>query len=284
MTSRRARADRTPESVPARGEADYLSLIRRLKESLDDTQTRFHEMAESIREAFWMTDPGSSRMLYVSPAYEQIWGRTRKELEQHPRSWMESIHAADRAAVKESLERQRQGEATEEQFRITRPDGSVRWIENRAFPVCDAEGRVYRITGVAADITERRRLEQEILEVSTREQERIGRDLHDTLGQELTGITLLATALRRRLQAEQSPLAAQAEDIRAWVVKALEQTRRISSGLSPVDKVPEGLANALRNLCEMIRNVYDLRCRCRIRPPARVPDHPTATHLYYIAL
>ena len=132
---------------------------RRAGQNLRESEERFRQLAENIDEVFWITDPSKEQVLYISPAYEKIWGRTRDSIYHSPQSWMESIHAEDRQRVHEAAKtKQEQGEY-DETFRIVRPDGSIRWIHDRAFPVHDSTGTVYRIAGIAEDITERRSLE-----------------------------------------------------------------------------------------------------------------------------
>jgi PAS domain S-box-containing protein len=114
----------------------------------------FRQLAETIPEVFWITDPAKRQTVYISPAYEQIWGRSPASLYASPRSFLDAIHPEDRSRVEAALARQAEGTYREE-YRIVRPDGSVRWIRDRAFPVRDANGAIYRIVGIAADITER---------------------------------------------------------------------------------------------------------------------------------
>jgi PAS domain S-box-containing protein len=114
----------------------------------------FRQIAETIPEVFWITDPAKQQTVYISPAYEQVWGRSPASLYASPRSFLDAIHPEDRARVEGALARQGEGTYHEE-YRIVRPDGSVRWIRDRGFPVRDARGAVYRIVGIAADITER---------------------------------------------------------------------------------------------------------------------------------
>src|SRR5258706_2113732 len=100
-------------------------------------------------------------MLYISPAYEKIWGRTCQALHASPRDWIDAIHPEDRQRVLEAaVAKQARGDYDEE-YRIVRPDGSTRWIRDRAFPVPDPEGRPYRIAGVAEDVTEHKRAADE---------------------------------------------------------------------------------------------------------------------------
>lgn len=125
---------------------------------LRDSEERFRQLADNIREVFWMTDVAKNQMIYVSPAYEDIWGRSVDELYLHPYEWINAIHEEDRERVMESaLSKQISGKY-DEVYRVVRPDGSVRWIQDRAFPIEDESGRVYRVVGVAEDITERKQV------------------------------------------------------------------------------------------------------------------------------
>jgi PAS domain S-box-containing protein len=131
------------------------------EETLRDSEARFRQLAENINEAFWITDPAKSEMLYVSPAYETIWGRTCQSLYDSPARWLEAIHPDDRARVLHDISgRQERGEYNMV-YRILRPDGEVRWIHDRAFPIRNEAGVVYRIVGTAEDITAQHRLEQQ---------------------------------------------------------------------------------------------------------------------------
>ena len=127
---------------------------KKAQEVLTESEERFRQLAENIKEVFWLTDPSKNEMLYVSPAYEEIWGRSCQSLYASPRTWLEAIHPEDRARVLEAaIARQARGDYNEE-YRIVRTDGSIRWIRDRAFPVLDPLGTVYRIAGVAEDITD----------------------------------------------------------------------------------------------------------------------------------
>ena len=133
-----------------------------------ESEDRFRQLAENIREVLWMTDPRKKEMIYVSPRYEATWGRTCESLYASPRNWLEAIHPEDRERVqKASLSKQISGEY-DELYRIIRPDGSVRWIQDRAFPVRDDSGEVYRIVGIAEDITKRKDVEQALEESQAR--------------------------------------------------------------------------------------------------------------------
>ena len=145
---------------------------RRAEQTVREAEDRFRQMAENIHEIFWVTDLDHTRILYVSPGYDEIWGRTRQSLYEEPRSWIERIHPEDRGAVIEDLERRRRGVFNDLEFRIARSDGSIRWIRSRAFPIKDPDGHLSRIAALTEDITERKRAE-EALRVSERRLNRL---------------------------------------------------------------------------------------------------------------
>lgn len=131
-----------------------ITIREQIAEKLAESELRFSQMAETIESVFWMTDAQKQEMLYVSPAYEKIWGRSIEELYRSRRSWVDAIHPDDQAWVWQAMLTKQAAGTYNEVYRITQPDGSIRWIRDRAFPVKDEKGEVYRITGLATDITE----------------------------------------------------------------------------------------------------------------------------------
>jgi two-component system, cell cycle sensor histidine kinase and response regulator CckA len=134
---------------------------KRAEEALRESEERFRQIAEKIESVFWIADPHISQMNYVSPAYERIWGRTCESLYQQPRSFLENVHPEDRERVVRNLraELDHHQAAFEIEYRIQRPDGLIRWIRDRGFPVRDHEGKLAQLVGIADDVTERRRAE-----------------------------------------------------------------------------------------------------------------------------
>jgi diguanylate cyclase (GGDEF)-like protein/PAS domain S-box-containing protein len=129
---------------------------------LYENEQRFRQLAENIHEVFWMTDPAKDKMLYISPAYESIWGRTMQSLYDSPQSWSEAIHGEDRQRVFQAAMTKQVAGLYDEEYRIIRSNGDIRWIHDKAFPVRDSKGTVYRLVGVAEDITERKAAEEAI--------------------------------------------------------------------------------------------------------------------------
>jgi PAS domain S-box-containing protein len=136
--------------------------LRDTTAALRTSEERYRQLAENIREVFWMTDPAKNEMLFVSPAYEEIWGRTCQSLYASPWDWVEAIHPEDRDRVLEAARTKQAAGQYNELYRITRPDGSIRWIQDRAFPIRDASGAVYRVVGIAEDVTTRQEAELQL--------------------------------------------------------------------------------------------------------------------------
>lgn len=132
---------------------------KQAEEALRESEKKFRLVTETIGDVFWMSTPGIGRMIYVSPAYEKIWGRTRESLYKSPQSFVEAIHPDDRNRVKSGVAEHAHGKWGFE-YRILRPDGSVRWIQDRGFPILDESENLYLMTGVASDITERKQAEE----------------------------------------------------------------------------------------------------------------------------
>lgn len=139
-------------------------------QGLENTQEQFRQIAENIDCLIWMTDPEKTEIFYVSPQYEKMWGRSRESLYQQPSSFLEGVHPEDRDRVRTALAKQSSGEYHEE-YRTVHPDGTVRWVRSRAFPIHDNRtGKVYRVAGIVEDITQYKQIEQEFLHANERYQ------------------------------------------------------------------------------------------------------------------
>ena len=151
-----------PERGPDGAVTAYYGLINEVTErkqaeaALRESEERFRQLAENIREVFWLIEPGNGRTLYLSPAYEQIAGRPRENVYAERDAWLTMVHPDDRPGILADRARQVQGHPTEREFRIQHGDGTERWVCMRGFPILDARGVVYRVAGVAEDITVRK--------------------------------------------------------------------------------------------------------------------------------
>lgn len=135
---------------------------RKTEDALRESEVRFRQMAGSLGEVFWLTETDPERSLYVSPAFETVWGIERKELRADPRAWLRAVHPDDRDILLEKWEACVSGAEPEYtlEYRLTLPDGQVRWLEDRSATVWDERTGKKRISGITADVTERKRSEE----------------------------------------------------------------------------------------------------------------------------
>ncbi|HBJ85133.1 MAG TPA: hypothetical protein DDZ88_14930, partial [Verrucomicrobiales bacterium] len=111
---------------------------KQAEEALRMSEERFRQLAENIQEVFWVIDTASNQLLYISPAYAIVWGRSCESLYASPQTWREALHPEDRERILEAASTKQIDGTYDEEYRILRPDGSLRWIRDRAFPVKDA--------------------------------------------------------------------------------------------------------------------------------------------------
>lgn len=144
----------------SRGGAFYSGIIRDItartvtEAALRDNVERFHLLTDHLSLVFWMTDVAKNELTYVSPSYAQVWGRPCEELYRSPRAWVEAVHPDDRARVLHAAITKQAVGVYREEYRIIRPDGTIRWIRDQAFPIRDESGVVRRIAGLAEDISQ----------------------------------------------------------------------------------------------------------------------------------
>ncbi len=135
-------------------------------ERMRESELRFRQLAENINEVFFLLDAKTAATLYVSPAYSRIWQRSVEHLYRNTDAWMESVYPEDRATVSDSNANLGRLGSFSHEFRIVRPDGTLRWIKARGFPIRDASGDVYRVAGIAEDISESKQQELSIKRLS----------------------------------------------------------------------------------------------------------------------
>ncbi|MET0262636.1 MAG: PAS domain S-box protein, partial [Rariglobus sp.] len=180
---------------------------RRSEQALRESEERFRQLAENINEVFWMSDPMTGELLYISPAFEAIWGQPIVNVYERPAAWTDAIHAEDRERVVAAMSAQAGG-GYHEIYRVVRPDGSLRWVRDQAFPIKDAKGKVYRIVGTAEDITEWRKLEEQFRQAQKLEAigtlaGGIAHDFNNILGAIIGYVELTKAGLRGNSSSQQ---------------------------------------------------------------------------------
>ncbi len=177
------------------------------EEVLRESARRFHELAENIGEIFYNYDVINDRLLYASRAFERIWGLPLQQVLDTPQSYLKSVHPEDLPAAEGAFKRQLEGQETNVEFRVCRPDGGVRWVHEHAVPLRGQSGRLERIVGTMQDITEFKLLEQQFLRVQRMESlgtlaSGIAHDLNNALTPILLSIDILRVQEREaeRLQ------------------------------------------------------------------------------------
>ena len=256
-----------------------------LEEKFSDAQQRLLHISKTIEDVFWMMSVDGDQMLYVSPAFEKVWGYSAEDLYRNPNLWNETIVPDDRSKVFRAFALMREGEESEADlvYRINDRSGEEHWIRDRVYATCDEDGTVLYLTGVATDTTERKRLEGEVLEAAEHERIRIGQDLHDDLCQRLAAIKLSCGQVLEVLAQEEHSQTQMLKLIEKEIGEATSYCRSVAKGLSPVSLEAEGLMMALGNLADMIESRFRIPCRFDCPRPVEVSGRIRASHVFRIA-
>jgi PAS domain S-box-containing protein len=250
------------------------------EEALRDSEERFRQLAENINEVFWLRSPDLQQLLYLSPLAEKVCGKL-PEASFAKGSDLDMVHAEDRARVAE-LFRRCAGQEFEIEYRIITKDGNVRWLRDRGFPIRNAQGEIYRVGGVAEDITERKEAEEHSKATSeqlralsaslqsAREAEatRIAHQIHDDMGGVLTALRWELEALEKMLHEPGDPARVKAAmQTKLAAMLGLTDTtinvvRRIASELRPSILDDLGLMEACEWQAEQFEARTGIECRC----------------------
>jgi len=170
---------------------------KRAEEALQESETRFRELAENIQEVFWMTNTDFTEVFYISPAYEAIWGRTRASLYEQPASFAAAIHPEDRDRALAVLQQQ-PPQPWEMEYRVVQPDGTLSWIWEQAFPVVEPSGEIQRVVGICQDISDRKQFAATLQQRLQREQSlnRVFQAIHQSFELEIVFATATAETSR----------------------------------------------------------------------------------------
>ena len=280
---------------------------------LHEREIAFATLAE-IAPVGIMRFDSSGRCNYVNERWSTMSGLTVDEAVGE--GWTSAIHPADRRAVVARWKRLRRLRgAFREEYRLCPADGSVRWVLGEGAALtgyageplgfiraitditrhreleaellaarADLEQRVReRTAALQHEIHERQKLERDVLEAKDNEHRRFSQDLHDGLGQNLTGILFLALALQRRLEDEKSPLAAKARQMAELLNTAINEAHNVARGIDPVPLRCDGLKTALEDLIAKVRLADGRKCILKCDSEISVENHSAANHVFRIA-
>jgi two-component system CheB/CheR fusion protein len=245
------------------------------EQKLKNTQTAYGLLTDQIGELIVLMDT-DGKILDVNQSACELLGYEKDTVVN--RMAREFLDPTDprRDPPRFDLLRTGQREVLRRAIRLA--DGSHREYECHLNPLFDG-----RILVVALDVTDRRRFEEMVLQISAEERRGVGRDLHDSLGQLLTGASLLSAALANRLREAAPAEAEDADRIAGLLREAVSRSRRIARGLCPVDVEGTGIREALQALAADIQHTAGVECRCDVPAGTSVAHDSVATQLYHIA-
>lgn len=134
--------------------------LKQIEQSLRENKLKFRQLIDNVKDVLYIHDTQTYELLYLSPAFEEVWGIPSTTVYDNPYAWIDSIHPDDRQNVTTAFEKMIVGTNFNQEYRIIRPNGEIRWIWSRSFPVLDESGKIYRMAGIAEDITERKTIQK----------------------------------------------------------------------------------------------------------------------------
>lgn len=250
------------------------------EEALRESEQNFRAVAENANDGM-LVSAGEGETVYANRRIAEITGFTVPEL--LGTTIRDLAHPDEANRVVSRFRERIAGRDAPSQYEtaIVRKDGEDVPVEVTAART-EWRGQPASMV-IFRDITERRRLEQEIIRISEHERQRIAQDLHDDLGQQICGIGLIARALEQKLRQQSLPESADAAKIGELLNEAATTTRELARGLLPVEVESGGLAAAIENLAAKVEQLLDIPCRFSATQPILVSDHLVAGHLFRIA-
>ena len=240
------------EAHVANRTAELVAANRELRQS----EERFRQIAENIREVFWITEPPDNKLIYISPAYEEVWSRACNSLPEVSQMWRDTVHPEDQEHVFATAEKVQAGGDCDLEYRIVRPNGEIRWVRDRAFPVANDSGEVYRIAGIIDDVTESKQAIEQI-KSSLHEKEVLLKEIHHRVKNNMQVITSLLSLQSKTISDEKALAVFEDSQNRVKSMALIHETLYQSKDLSRID-----FAEYLQKLVAHVSRSY------RIRPNA----------------
>jgi len=274
-----------PAAVRALSEARERSERRRIERELEAQRTLLEALIDTIPDSIYAVDRDEKLLLANRALLDGIGKSAREVIGRRLRDFLDITRAPDRRGSEDNYLMNRSTTVANREQLVRNSTGDVRWHSTTKALLRGPDSRqVTGLVSVSRDVTNRRMLEEELSEISNREQRRIGSDLHDGLGQELTGLSLMLKGIETAIERDAPQFTSQVVRIRQVLTQAIESTRALARGLSPVNLERGGLPAALEHLARQFQAMYGLKCEYHssLRPDVSI-DETSATHLYRIA-
>lgn len=279
LTSMRQRAEAALQKAYAELEARIQTRTSELRES----EERFRLLVDGVADYAIVMLDSNGKIVSWNPGASRIFGFSNDQaIGQNASAFYPSEEIARGKPAADLLEAAQLGRREDEGWRV-RGDARQFWANVITTALRNEQGHLRGFAQITRDVSELRSLEKEVLEIGEREQMRIGHDLHDGVGQELTGIALLTQNLRQKLAQQGLPEEAQAARIGSLIGRALEQVRKLARGFSPMELGPQGLETAVRDLAAKVQASMQRACVVSCRGTLNLFDDAAALHLFRIA-
>jgi PAS domain S-box-containing protein len=227
-------------------------------EALREAEAKYRLISENATDAIYSFDM-DRRVVYANPAVAELTGYTFEEMRE--KGFINWIHPDDQEQMLKIWEELYAGKSyAEVEFRLVAKNGEVKWISGTWGPLYDEAGQQIGVQGRERNVTERKQMESELLEISSGERRRYGHELHDGLGQLLAGVALKTKALEENLAAEGSAQTQKAKALVVLVNDAIRETRYLAQGLDPVHVEANGLIPALEKLAAQSEELFQVEC------------------------
>lgn len=257
--------------------------LLRTRLTSEAAKTRLSQLLSSMREVFWIAPADPRDGLIVNPAYEKVFGLDAEDLKERRWAWLSAVAHEDRGKLLEMIRKARAGEDVEDtEVRIRHKDGSRRWLQCRISLLEDPDLGPGAVMGLAMDVTQRKQLQNRLLDVAEHERQRIGMELHDDLCQRLAGLRLKAGVLASAMSPHDNIPSELASQVAEELTEAMGIARLFARGLAPVHLDRLGLDPALRDLAETLKKTFGVECRL-ILPKHRMGfNSDTSAHVFRV--